>query len=248
MESISVINHDVVTSTSDVLLVAAGCGAPEGLAVRARVQTEGRGRHGREWVSPRGNLYVSVLLRPRRGIEEWPSLSLVAGLSLYDAIALYRDEGMLGLKWPNDLLYRGKKCGGLLLEIHDDAVLLGCGVNLSSSPEGIDGWPAISLNDSSGDLPDLDCDKVMASFFDALLLRYNEWCEGGFLGMRGDWLLASSHYEKDLVVERHDGAVEGRFVGLDVSGGLCLVDKGGARHVISQGDVVRAGLSDVISD
>ena len=132
--------YDEVGSTNDLARRLAEEGEPEGAVVLARAQTAGRGRHGRIWSSPAGNLYVSVLLRPGRGLGETSALSLVSGLALADALAeLGADGSRLKLKWPNDVLIDGAKVAGLLLESGGAGstaawVVVGSGVNLVSAP------------------------------------------------------------------------------------------------------------------
>ena len=244
MKAISVTELDIVTSTSDYLIDAVKSGAPEGTAFRANIQTKGRGRQGREWVSPRGNLYVSILLKPKQPISEWPSMSLVAGLALYEAIIPFRNQDDLGLKWPNDLLYQGRKCAGILLEVHDGAIMLGCGVNLSAFPEKVEGWPPISLNDGL-DVTPLDAGVLMASLSERLLERYNQWNTNGFHDLRQDWLSGAAHIGQELNISRHNNQIEGRFTDVDDKGNLCLTDTSGVCHVIAQGDVIRAGVKNV---
>ena len=140
---------DEVGSTSDLVRIAVRNGAPEGTAFRADIQRSGRGRHGRDWVSPLGNLYLSVLLRPQRPVPEWPGLSLMAGLALHDAVSAFRPSQRLGLKWPNDVLLDDRKIAGLLIETQDDAVILGCGVNCLHAPEKTAGWVPGWLNRES---------------------------------------------------------------------------------------------------
>lgn len=244
METISVTALDIVTSTSDHLLDAANKGAPEGTAFRANVQTKGRGRRGRDWVSPRGNLYVSILLRPTRPMADWPSLSLVAGLALYEAILPFRDAKTLGLKWPNDLLFHDRKAAGLLLEVHDGAILLGCGVNLNLSPDKVEGWPPISLNDDIAESDHLDAETLMDAITKTLPSRYNQWQAESFTALSQDWLQASAHFGQDLAITMQNKTVEGRFTALDPLGSLCLQDSDGVNHVITQGDVTKARLKD----
>ena len=111
-----------VTSTQDVL--AAWKEAPEGALVVAECQTRGRGRLGRPWESPPGNLYFSVLLE-----EADPLLPLRAGLALVEAV------GFGFLKWPNDLLSPdGRKMGGILIERSGSRILLGVGINVERAP------------------------------------------------------------------------------------------------------------------
>ena len=246
MKTVSVTSLDVVTSTSDHLLDALKKGAPEGTAFRANVQTKGRGRQGRDWVSPPGNLYVSILLKPKQPKPSWPSLSLVAGLALYDAILPFRDSRDLGLKWPNDLLYQGRKCAGLLLEVHDDAILLGCGVNLYTSPEKTEGWPPISLNNDAA-MSAIDADSLMASLSETLVMRYNDWNDHGFGHLKQDWVNAAAHIGQEVILSRAQDQLEGRFDDVDDKGNLCLVDAAGVGHTVSQGDVIRAGVKHVTS-
>lgn len=254
-----VITHlDVVTSTSDHLLDALKNGAPEGTAFRANVQTKGRGRRGRDWQSPRGNLYVSILLKPKRPMAEWASLSLVASLALRDAIIEMRKASDVKLKWPNDVLYQGQKCAGLLLEVQDGAVLLGCGVNLDTKPEKVDGWQPGSLNSDIGNsdtgnsdtgnsdigLNPITADQLMAALSSTLTKRYKQWCDDGFNAHLEDWHDAAAHLGQDLMIDQgHGNSLTGQFTGLNHDGSLCLITADGVNHSISAGDVVRARLS-----
>ena len=98
-----------VSSTNDVVKRALEAGEPEGLAVRACRQTGGYGRQGRTWTSPEGGLYLSLLLRPRVPSAQLPTLSLVAGLAVREAVASFldtKDAGSILVKWPNDVVVR----------------------------------------------------------------------------------------------------------------------------------------------
>ena len=108
---------DRVESTNDEARRLAEQGAPAGAVVVAAEQVKGRGRHGRGWDSPRGNLYASLLLRPDCTIAVSAQLSLVASLALAEAlVALAPADADVRVKWPNDVLIRGAKVAGLLLE------------------------------------------------------------------------------------------------------------------------------------
>ena len=102
-------NWREVSSTNDVVKRALEAGEPEGLAVRACRQTGGYGRQGRTWTSPEGGLYLSLLLRPRVPSAQLPTLSLVAGLAVREAVASFldtKDAGSILVKWPNDVVVR----------------------------------------------------------------------------------------------------------------------------------------------
>lgn len=232
-------HHRVVGSTSDLAAEAARQGAPEGVAFRGDIQQQGRGRHGRNWVSPEGNLYLSVLLRPARPMAEWPSLSLVASVALADAISRLRGPGRASLKWPNDILLDGRKCAGLLLEIVDDAVILGCGVNCLNAPDGVDGWQPGSLNQDPAD-PPLTPDDLLEALEICLVARYNEWQFHGFERLREDWIAAAAHIGKVISVDQGDELIEGVFETLKGDGSLCLRNQAGEIIVIQAGDVRRA--------
>ena len=243
MQGLIISSREVVTSTSDLVFEAAKAGAPEGTAITASVQTKGRGRHGREWFSPQGNFYISVLLRPSRPREDWPSLSLVSGLALYTAVAERRDSSDLGLKWPNDLLYQGGKTAGILLEAQDDVVVLGCGVNLNAPPDQVEGWAPSALNQSQN-LDSVTKEGLMAGFDQHLTRCYNLWSQSGFAALKPEWLAASAHHQARLTIDQgQDTPLEGVFSDLSDDGRLCLRDDNGVDHVLSAGDVMRARLA-----
>ena len=134
----------VVSSTSDICLARARLGAPDGLSILAEAQSAGRGSRGRAWSSPVGNLYLSVLQRPARTtaspadvIGGW---SLLSGLALLEALEdCGAEEAQLSLKWPNDILSRGAKLAGVLVEgaigTTVDWLVIGFGANLAVAPE-----------------------------------------------------------------------------------------------------------------
>ena len=132
----------MTTSTNDVVKEQALSGAPEGLAVLAERQEHGRGRQGRSWQSPKGSgLYLSVLLRPDIPAYEANWLGIVGALGVLNALE-QAGVGDLSIKWPNDVLVRGLKIAGILVEprIGESRVefaVLGIGVNV--------GWTAAEL-------------------------------------------------------------------------------------------------------
>jgi BirA family biotin operon repressor/biotin-[acetyl-CoA-carboxylase] ligase len=128
---------EAIASTQQAAFAAAAKGAPAGALFVADEQTSGRGRHGHDWVSPRGEgIYASVLLRPRFAAMELLPLTLAAALAIADAV----EEGAglrADIRWPNDLLLGGKKFCGILIETSTDTqapcAVLGFGINVSQS-------------------------------------------------------------------------------------------------------------------
>src|SRR3954470_18965169 len=129
-------------STNDDVAALAREGAPEGIWLRADRQTGGKGRQGRAWHSPPGNLHASTMVRLQPGDPPPPTLALVAAVALHETVRSHAPAARI--KWPNDLLVDGAKLAGILLERQSDTVILGFGVNLTHRPEGLD-RPAISL-------------------------------------------------------------------------------------------------------
>lgn len=208
-------------------------GAGEGLWLRAGAQTDGRGRQGRAWSSPLGNLYTSTLIRMAAGDPPAPTLALVAAVALREAADVFGASAEI--KWPNDLLVAGAKLSGILLERADDAVVIGFGVNLAHHPEGL-GRATTSVLALTGAAPDPGTFlEVLAESFARWLGR---WRNGGVAAIRAAWLEAAHAPGTPLSVTLPDGeALEGLFDGLDEAGALRLRLAGGAVRVIHAGDV-----------
>ena len=221
-------------STNDDLAASAREGAPEGLWLRAERQTGGRGRQGREWHSPPGNLHASTLVRLRPGDPPAPTLALVAAVALHEVASAFAGGARIEIKWPNDLTVAGAKLSGILLERLDDAVIVGFGVNLAEHPDEI-ARPATSFA-ALGGAPD------PARFLEALAASFagwlERWREEGLAQVRTRWLAAAHPPGTALSTHTASGAwVEGWFDGLDESGALKLRLADGTSHVIHAGDV-----------
>ena len=123
-------------STNRVALELGHAGEPEGAVVLAEEQTAGRGRAGHTWHSERAaGIYVTLLLRPKLAPVQAPLLTMMAGLSAHTAVEAVTGHPV-DLKWPNDLMIRGKKAGGILTEMHADPgairfVVVGIGLNVN---------------------------------------------------------------------------------------------------------------------
>jgi BirA family biotin operon repressor/biotin-[acetyl-CoA-carboxylase] ligase len=231
--------HAALPSTSDRVAAAAEAGEPAGLAVLALEQTAGRGRSGRAWASPPGNLYCSMLLRPTGPARESAQWSLLAGVALAEATAEIDPEpSALRLKWPNDLLRRGAKCAGILAETALDPegrlawLSLGIGVNLAHAPP----------------LPDRPTTCIGAAeppeaFAARLIARLDLWVRrhgrDGFSPVRAAWLALGP--TPGTPVTLREGPIKGgAFAGLAEDGAL-LLERGGAVLAIRSGEIQRLG-------
>ncbi len=148
----------------------------EGAVAVAEEQTEGRGRLGRQWLSPRGvSILCSILLEPPVETRLLPELSLVAGEACAEAIAAVT-ELEPEIKLPNDVLLGGRKAAGMLAEARDGRVVLGLGINvnvpLEELPVDVD-RPATSLLVESG--AEVDRAELLVELLGALERRYDEW-------------------------------------------------------------------------
>jgi BirA family biotin operon repressor/biotin-[acetyl-CoA-carboxylase] ligase len=228
-----------VGSTNAELAAAAAADAPEGTVLVAEHQAAGRGRLDRTWISPpRAGLTVSVLLRPdvpaaRRG---W--LALLTGVALAEAVR--EVTGVLpSLKWPNDLLAAdGRKLAGILAETSGTAVVVGAGLNVSTTaaelPEG-----GTSLERVLGS--SVDRAPVLLAFLRALERRYRRWTEvlGDPVssGLAQDYLSWSSTVGTTVAVSLPDGStLEGVAQAVDWDGRLVVAGPEGTVELAS-GDV-----------
>jgi BirA family biotin operon repressor/biotin-[acetyl-CoA-carboxylase] ligase len=152
--------------------------APEGAVAVAEEQSAGRGRLGRPWHAPAGtSVLVSINLRPEVEVPRLPELSVVAGLAAAEAIE--RETGLRPeVRFPNDLLIRGRKVAGILAEARDDRVVLGIGINANLSeddlPTNVD-TPPTSLSIEVGGR--IDRAQLLVTLLEQLEVRYDAWMQ-----------------------------------------------------------------------
>ena len=232
--------RDAVGSTMEEARRALHDGDPGKLWIVAREQTAGRGRHGRVWGSPPGNLYASLLLTNPCEPALAPQLGFVAGLALHDAASQLVGAAAaadLMLKWPNDLLIARAKTAGLLLEGESRAgrldLIIGFGVNIASFPPDTP-YPATAL---SAHAPDISIEAMLAALSDAWVGRFAVWSQpGGFEPIRATWLKRAAFLGETITIRLADGTLSGVFAGLDASGRLEL-DIADGRRIIDAGDL-----------
>ena len=215
------------------MIALAASGLEEGVWLRAERQSSGRGRQGRDWVSPAGNLYASTLVRIRPTDPPAATLALVAAVALEETVGAYL-PGMARLKWPNDLLIGGAKLSGILLERAGDAVVIGIGVNLAHHPTGIER--------SATSLAAHGVAVVPEDFIETLAEAFSRWVESwrgqGIDVIRRRWVGAAHPTGTPLTARLPDGvSVDGLFDGLDPDGAPILRLADGTRRVIHAGDV-----------
>lgn len=230
----SIRHYDTIGSTNDELRRLAAEGAVDGTVVHADKQTQGRGRMARNWFSPPGNLYMSILLRSGLPPDRSSELAFLAAVAVAETVrSLLPAKVGVALKWPNDVLAGEAKIAGILLEQADDAVIIGVGLNILEAPPS--GAYRTATIAGLGGIATVDGAR------DKLLERYRRlkdfWLEQGFEPVRQAWLALSHPIGAAIKFTGADGPITGRFAGLDVDGALLLETPDGQLLRYLAGDV-----------
>ena len=231
------------TSTNDVIEKLARDGVEEGAVVFAESQTRGRGRLGRKWTSPaKGGLWFSVLLRPGLRLQETTRLTVASATALRRAI-----ESQTGLKpeikWPNDILIRGKKVAGILTELSAELdrvkyVVLGIGVDVNLSPGD---FPSdlrkvtTSLNAELG--RPVSRSELAVAILRELDRDYGRIASGQFEAVADEWEEHGTTIGQEVVIRTGDRRIRGRAESLGEDGALLLRTEHGHLERIVGGDV-----------
>lgn len=209
------------------------------LWVIAARQTKGRGRLGRKWVSPTGNLYASFVFGDFSEPSLAPQLGFVTGVAAMRALRAASGEKDFQLKWPNDMLLHGAKLGGILLEGVSwgaaPVAIIGVGVNVAGAPANLP-YPAQALSALGATAP--TAEALFAALSDALCEALDLWHGGeAFALIRQEWLRSASGLGERIRVALAGETVEGRFQTIDATGRLVLETPEG-RRIIEAGDVL----------
>ena len=217
-------------------------GAAEGLCIVATEQTAGRGRLGRQWISPRNaGIYCSTLLRPQLVQDFWPLITLMSAVAVHEALLTACDL-QTDIKWPNDILHDDKKLCGILAEIVETskgrAVVVGIGINLTNEsfpPELV--ATATSVTAATGRHSDLE--HVLAQLQRCFVSWY-----GRLNGTEGSadivsaWSERSSYADgKEISIKDGDSQFWGTTRGLTMEGALRVETETGQLRIIRAGDV-----------
>ena len=244
----SVIGRDIrvfeaTASTNDIVEKLARDGVKEGVVVFAESQTRGRGRLGRKWVSPaRQGLWFSVLLRPRLQPQEVTRITIAAAIALVralDSTAGVRAE----VKWPNDILLRGKKVAGVLTEMSAELdsvkqVILGIGVDVNQSAGD---FPAELRRLATSLRLETGRSLLRAELATAILREldrdYARLADGQFEAVADEWEARCTTLGREVIIQVGDRRLQGRAESLDTDGALLLRTQHGHLERIIGGDV-----------
>jgi BirA family biotin operon repressor/biotin-[acetyl-CoA-carboxylase] ligase len=220
--------HRSIDSTNSELArgAAPGKGARVCLADR---QTAGRGRRGRTWISPPGgNIYLSVAWRFAAGPEALQGLSLAVGVALCDALGDLGVDG-LGLKWPNDVLRKGGKLAGVLVELQGSGApgtvaIIGVGLNVVLPGEYTE-----EIGQAWADLRDRDPPRnaIVSAFLNRLLPLLDAYADTGFAPWRARWEALHVHAGQTVRVEQSGRQFAGAATGVDATGALLVATTAG---------------------
>lgn len=196
------------------------------------MQTGGRGRLGRDWASPPGNLYMSGLIALRPGDPDAATLGLALGIALFEALSLWARPP--AIKWPNDIMADGAKLAGLLLERRGEWIVAGFGANVAHHPD-LPERPATSLAALGATI---DVPTLGGLVAEQATLWTERWRGEGLAPIRREWLARAHPIGTALAAIAGNGErVHGLFDGLDADGALRLRLADGSARVIHAGDV-----------
>lgn len=236
---------DVTGSTNDDLLEAGKQGAPHGTGLAARAQTAGRGRRGHKWDSTVGNLLLSIVLRPCVNPAKFSGLAAVSGLAVLEALEKQGLANEIRLKWPNDLIARGRKLGGILVEAACDNegkpfAVCGIGVNVNYTPQEVPdgGLAAIGLSDLNESVPAVD--MLLEEVYHAVIDAVDAWAErlnakeedaGPLAPVHGEYVTHLNWIGEHVIARSPAGdeLTRGIFKTVDDFGRACIETEGGLR-------------------
>ncbi len=231
-----------IGSTQDKARELAGRNAPEGIVVVADSQSGGKGRFGREWLSPKGGLWFSMLIYPDISPADAPKLTMLAGVAVVDAIKIFCGV-KLGIKWPNDIVFIGKKddckkVSGILTEASFkkrkvDHVIIGVGINVNNTVDKKE-IPAASLLGITGRM--ISVESLLREILRQFENYYHVFTESGIGPVWEKCRELSVMTGKRVIIERDEGKVEGVVTGIREDGALEM-ESNGKRITVLAGDI-----------
>ena len=234
---------DITGSTNDDLLEAGKLGAPHGTGLAARAQTAGRGRRGHKWDSTVGNLLLSIVVRPNVNPAKYSGLAAVCGLAVLKTLEKQGLATKIGLKWPNDLVARGRKLGGILVEAARDNegqpfAVCGIGVNVNYTPSEVPdgGLAAIGLSDLNESVPAVDV--LLKEVYHTVVNAVDAWADllnameedaGPIAPVHDDYVAHLNWIGKHVIARSPAGdeLARGIFQTVDAFGRACIETEDG---------------------
>lgn len=230
---------DEIDSTNTRLFEMAKNGAPEGTVIIADRQLKGKGRHGRVWISPPGNIYMSILVRPRCKVQDGMFITLLSGVAVARSIKKFEVDVMV--KWPNDIMVGGKKLCGILCESevengNIDFMVVGIGVNLHLPETNLTELKmATSLSECGVKVSRNELIRSILKNFEEL---YSQFLKGEKEGIRRMYLKMTFRRGDFISVKTGSEIIVGRFLDVDRDGALIILDSDGNRKKLYSAEVM----------
>lgn len=237
------VHHHTIGSTNAEARQLAEANCPEGTLVVAEEQTAGKGRKGRDWVSPAGTgIYATLVLRPTLPLEDTPLLTLLTAVATAEAIK-ESTELVPTIKWPNDILLNGKKIAGILTEVSSDVdhvefALIGIGLNVNTPTRQLPRrpiFPATSLAVESGKPQSRQA--LLASWLQHFETEYAHLAAGNRKRLLERWKALANITGRRATIQRVHDTVKGTITDIDPDGALLLKTSKGDLLRILSGDV-----------
>lgn len=238
-ENIEIIIFESVHSTNEYLKVLKN--SKKIIICLAEQQTQGKGRLSRTWYSPFGkNLYLSCYCPIQKDISELAGLSLVVSLAIVKTLNAYGKDNCFSAKWPNDVLYEGKKISGSLIEIHAEShgsshAIIGIGINvnmLDDSKQINQAWS--SLQQVIGEY--IDRNQLCARLINNIVYYLEEFSSFGFVPFQNEWIKADCLTNQNITLRHADKKINGKVKGVNMQGHLLMELKNGDLRTFSSGD------------
>ncbi len=237
----NLVSLEKVDSTNSEARRRAEMGASAGTIVQALEQTRGRGSRGRQWTSPKGNLYFSIILNPNCSVSKCLEFTFITSVAMCDALAAkVSPMTEVSVKWPNDVLINRRKVSGILLESANNPngllkwLIVGIGLNVVSFPKNTE-YPATSL-EFEGTM-----DSVRDNTLELFLRHFKRWIDvwenEGFSSIRQEWLSRAIGLGQQVRVKISENQYEGKFIDLGSNGSLILEIAPGETVSVLTGDV-----------
>ncbi len=233
--------HAHIGSTNTALLGRADTDGVAGRVVTAEVQTAGRGRRGREWLSPFGrNLAVSIGVAVDRSPGEFGALSLVVGLAVREALLAYGLK-QIDLKWPNDVLMQGRKLAGILIELAQPTrpaqLVIGIGVNVGCR-QAIAGRVEQAVADVAEQVERPSRNRLLGAVLNHVVAACRRFSREGFVPFRAQWDAADRYHGREVTLtlpgpSGAGDAVSGTVMGVAGNGALRIASVAGVREYIA---------------
>lgn len=237
---------DTIDSTQNQALKMADDEANNGSVIVASKQTGGRGRSGRKWISPKGGIWISIILQPKFDISITTLFPIASALAL--SIAIEKTFSINPeLKWPNDLTIKGKKIAGMLVDVALESnkienLVLGVGINFDVNIKEIEktlkGTPnfygVASLTDQKKEIKPI---KLVQAFLVELERIYKLLETKQTKKIISDWTSRSSTIGKNVELNTSDAKIKGKAIRIDEDGALVVLENGKSNRIIA-GDII----------